>query len=99
MGVADKNIVRKTRDICHRRPLRTNPLSPLETLYPSSTTVVEHVLSWCHIISFSGGWNYGTDPGPSAIASRADGRHRAGMAASADERGAPDWGTVSPLGC
>src|SRR6266480_4542411 len=67
--------------------------SPLPT-----TTVVDHVLSWFHTISFSGGWNYGSDPGPSDIASRTDCRNRAGMDARADERGAPDWGTVSPLG-
>ena len=61
----------------------------------SNTTVVDHMVSWFHTLSFSGGWNYGNDPGPSDIASRADGRNRAGMDARADGRGAPDWGTVS----
>src|SRR5262245_19542767 len=64
----------------------------------TSTTVVDPVVSWFHTISFSGGWNYGDDPGPSDIASRLDCRYRVGVESGVDGGGATAWSPVCTVG-
>src|SRR5262249_30528802 len=64
----------------------------------TSTTVVDHMVSWFHTIPFSGGWNYGGGPGPWHVARRVDCRHRAGLEPGTDGGGATDWDMVPALG-
>src|SRR5215831_3547781 len=64
----------------------------------SSTTIVDHMVSWFHITSCSGRWNYGDDPGPPHVTCRVDRRQRVSPDARTDGGGASDQCTVYALG-